>query len=250
MSLSNDEREKIQPQGKTYDLLHILALAIVGLLILIAIVAFPFLPPIVPIHWDAMGRPNGYASRWVNTIFFPALGIGFYLLLRFILTIGPRLGGRANSVANVQTRMVLLVAFLLFTLIVQLLVTTASLGIAVDFALVMNLALSVLFIVIGNYMGKVRRNFWMGIRTPWTLTSEVSWERTHRLGGWLFVAVGLLGIPCSFVPPLRPWALIVLVILVSLFLSGYSYWCYRQNTVGEREPLSPPFDEESGRGAE
>lgn len=244
MSLSNDEREKIQPEARVYDPLHVLALAVVGLQILIAIVAFPFLPSIVPIHWDAMGNPNGYASKWVNTILLPAIGIGFYLLLRFVLTMSPRLGGRANAVANAQTRMTLLVALLLFALVVQLLVTTVSLGMPMDFAFVMNLALSVLFIVMGNYMGKVRRNFWMGIRTPWTLTSEVVWERTHRLGGWLFVAIGLLGIPCSFVPPLRPWALIILVVLASFFLCGYSYWCYRQNTAGEREPLSPPFDEE------
>lgn len=248
MNLSNDEREKIQPKRKEYDLLHLLSLAIVGLQVLIAVVAFPFLPPIVPIHWDALGHPDGYASRWNPTILFPLIALGVYLLMRFMLTLGPRLGGRAQVAANAQTRMTLLVALLLFNLVLQLLTTTVSLGMAVDFAFTMNLALSLLFIVIGNYLGKTRRNFWMGIRTPWTLSSDVTWERTHRLGGWLFVAVGLLGIPASFIPPLRPWALIVLILLVCLFLSGYSYWCYRQNTTEEREPLSPPFDEEHDGG--
>ena len=107
---------------------------------------------------------------------------------------------------------------------------------------VINLGMSVLFIFLGNYMGKLRRNFWMGIRTPWTLTSDVVWERTHRVGGWLFVAIGLLGIPFSFVPQLRIFGMLVLIVLAAIFLTIYSYLCYRQHTLGDREPLASPFD--------
>ncbi len=106
----------------------------------------------------------------------------------------------------------------------------------------MNLSMAVLFIFLGNYMGKLRRNFWMGIRTPWTIASDVVWERTHRLGGWLMVAVGLLGIPFSFVPQLRIFGMVVLIVLVAIFLYIYSYLCYHQNTRGDREPLAHPFD--------
>jgi uncharacterized membrane protein len=91
----------------------------------------------------------------------------------------------------------------------------------------------------------MRRNFWMGIRTPWTLTNATVWERTHRLGGWLFVAVGLIGIVCSFIPALRLWGVVVPIIAVSIFLYIYSYVCYQQQTRGERESLSPPFSEDS-----
>jgi uncharacterized membrane protein len=242
MSLSNDTREKIAPAPLLRDPMNALALAIVVLQILIAICAFPFLPARVPIHWGVSGQANGYGSKWVNTLMFPLVSIGIYLLLRFVTSIGPRLGGRNNSAANAQLRTPLLVGILLFFLVVQLCVTAISLGIRIDITFVLNLAISILFIVIGNFMGKLRRNFWMGIRTPWTITSDVAWERTHRLGGWLFVAVGLLGIPCSFVPVLRFWFIIPMIILVCVFLTIYSYICYRQNTNGEREPLSPPFD--------
>ena len=242
MNLSNDARDKIQPGPLVRDPLNVLALAIVILQILLAICAFPFLPPLVPTHWNAAGQINGYASRWVNTILFPALSIGIYLLLRYVSALSPRLGGRVNGAANAQIRTTLLVVILLFMLVVQLCVTAIGLGIAIDFAFVLNLALSLLFIGIGNFLGKTRRNFWMGIRTPWTLTSDLVWERTHRLGGWLFVAVGLLGIPFSFVPLLRPWGLVVLLLLVLVFLYIYSYWCYQRNTIAEREPVSPPFD--------
>jgi len=242
MGLSNDSREKISPAPLLRDPLNILALAIVALQIVIALGAFPFLPAVVPIHWGADGQANGYASKWVNTLLFPLMSVGLYLLMRFVAGASPRLGNRENRAANAQVRATLLVGILLFFLIVQLCATAISLCIPIDMSFTMNLAISVLFIVIGNFMGKTRRNFWMGIRTPWTITSDVVWERTHRLGGWLFVAVGLLGIPCSFVPALRFWVVVPLIVLASIGLYVYSYLCYQQHTRGGDEPVSPPFD--------
>ena len=81
------------------------------------------------------------------------------------------------------------------------------------------------------------------VKTEDFLRSEVTRERIHRLEGWLFVVVGLLGIPFSFLPMFRVWGLVILLILVCVFLYIYSYVCYRQHTAGESEPLSPPFDE-------
>jgi uncharacterized membrane protein len=98
------------------------------------------------------------------------LSVGIYLLIRFVAAASPRLGSRSSSAANTQVRTVVLVAVLLFELIVQLCVTAISLGMRLDILFALNLAMAVLFIVIGNFMGKMRRNFWMGIRTPWTLT--------------------------------------------------------------------------------
>ncbi|HEX4715976.1 MAG TPA: SdpI family protein [Ktedonobacteraceae bacterium] len=242
MSLSNDTRDKISPAPLLRDPMNILALAIIALQILIAIIAFPFLPAVVPTHWNAAGQVNGHASKWVNTLLFPLLSVGIYLLIRFVAAASPRLVSRSSSAANTQVRTVVLVAVLLFELIVQLCVTAISLGMRLDIPFTLNLAMAVLFIVIGNFMGKLRRNFWMGIRTPWTLTSEVVWERTHRLGGWLFVAVGLIGIPCSFVPALRIWAIVALTVLVAIVLCVYSYVCYCEHTRGDDESVSPPFN--------
>jgi uncharacterized membrane protein len=100
-------------------------------------------------------------------------------------------------------------------------------------------------IVLGNFLGKIRRNFWLGIRTPWTLSSDIVWERTHRLGGWLFVASGLLGLPCSFWPSVGILGLVTMIVVSCLILFVYSYWCYQQQTTRQgREPLAPPFSDE------
>ena len=87
-----------------------------------------------------------------------------------------------------------------------------------------------LLLVIGNYMGKVRKNFFVGIRTPWTLASDEVWMRTHHLGGWLFVVGGLIIAVAGLVAPahLVPGILIAVVITVSLVTVGGSYVIYRR----------------------
>ena len=88
-----------------------------------------------------------------------------------------------------------------------------------------------LFMVIGNYLGKVRSNFIFGIRTPWTLSSEDAWDKTHRLGGWLFFVTGLL-IFLSGLFSENGWIFVMLLggfFLAIIFLFGYSYWIWKQD---------------------
>lgn len=243
MSLSNDMREKIHPNPLIRQPADILVWVIIVMQLLIALGALPFLPAVVPIHWDAHGQPNGYGSKMLAALLFPGISLGLFVLLRVLTMVGPRLGDRASMAANAQVLSILTAGIVLFLLIVQLSTIAIVLGMNINTSFITNLGLAVLFIFLGNYMGKVRRNFWMGIRTPWTITSEVVWERTHRLGGWLFVAVGLLGVLFSFVPPLRIWGMVVLIIIVAVFLYIYSYLCYRQHTFGDHEPLTPPFEQ-------
>jgi uncharacterized membrane protein len=139
----------------------------------------------------------------------------------------------------------ILVGLLLFFLVLQLTTIAIALHFPVDILFVMNLSLAALFILIGNYLGKLRRNFWACIRTPWTLANSTVWERTHRLGGWLFVGVGFLAIIVGFVPFLRMWGMLVLILLASAFLVVYSYVVYWHMEAGGGERLSPPFDQDS-----
>lgn len=242
MSFSNDTRDKISPKPLWTGQVDLLIWAIIAIQILVALVAFPFLPDRVPIHWNAQGQINGYGSKWIPTLLLPGMSLGIYGLLRGLTAIGPRLGSRSDAAANAQVRSRIIVGMLLFLLILQVATTAITLGVPIGVPFVLNLAVSVLFIFIGNYMGKLRRNFWMGIRTPWTLTSDVVWERTHRLGSWLFVIVGLIGIPLSFIPRLGILGTVALIILAAIFLCVYSYLCYRTHSTEGQEPLAPPFE--------
>jgi uncharacterized membrane protein len=150
---------------------------------------------------------------------------------------GPNLGYRNQRRANTQVVNLILVGILLFMLVIQLPLTAYALGAQVDVTLVICLTVSILIMFLGNYLGKLRRNFWVGIRTPWTLASDIVWERTHRLGGWLFVPVGFISLITSFFPPLRYIGLFVPLIVVVIVLVVYSYIAYQLYTVGGREPL-------------
>ena len=242
MDPADNTSGKITPNARFLDGATLLALSIIVAQILVSIGTYPFLPAIVPSHWDASGQVNGTMPKWLNAILYPGISIVLFLVLRGLVQIGPSLGGSSARRANKAIVNLILVAILLFMLVVQLTTTAIALGVRIDITLIISLALSLLFIFLGNYMGKLRRNFWAGIRTPWTLASETVWERTHRLAGWLFVGAGLLGIILSFVPPLRIWGLVVAILLASFIPVGYSYYAYRRYTVGGREPLSPPFD--------
>jgi uncharacterized membrane protein len=210
--------------------------------ILLALVIYPLMPARVPTHWDAAGHVNGYGPKWMDTFLFPIINLGIFLLLRLLLNIGPRLGSTNRRTNTVVVDRILASVFLLM-LIVQLTVAAQVFGLPVDSLFIISLALSGLFLYMGNYFGKLRRNFWAGIRTPWTLVSDTVWERTHRLGGWLFFVTGMLGIVFSFIPFLRLWGVVGLVLLDAVVLYIYSYLVYRRlEESGRGGPLSPPFN--------
>ena len=243
MNTSHDASDKIAPKPAFRPSIDLLIWAIIAMQIIVAIYGFMVLPDTVPIHWGANGQPYGYGPKWVDTFLLPLISIGIYVLIRVRIAAGPRLGGRQATAANLQiANKIILAGAMLFILIIQLAAIAAALGVGFDVITVVMLAVSVWCIFIGNYLGKIRRNFGLGIVTPWTLANAVVWERTHRLGGWLFVAVGLIGIPCSFIPSLGPWPVLVPVFAVLIFLCIYSYVCYQRVSQERGEPLSPPFE--------
>jgi uncharacterized membrane protein len=242
MEPSNNAGDKVAPKSTFFNGTTILALLIIVVQILISAGTYPFLPPMVPSRFDISGQVYGYMPKLVYAILLPGISIMLFLILRFVTQISPNLGYRNQRRANTQIVNLIMVGVLLFILVIQLLITSYALGAKVDVSLVVCLAVSVLILFLGNYLGKLRRNFWAGIRTPWTLASDIVWERTHRLGGWLFVLVGLIGLITSFFPPLRFYGLFVPLILVVVILVVYSYIIYQRYTVEGKEPLSPPFD--------
>lgn len=222
------ERPNDLPSASLRSATQIILLIIV-VQIVISLVTYSFMPAIVPSHWGINGQVNGYAPKWVNAVLFPALSIGLYLLMRVSLFFKMRpYTDDESRQANIKTTNLILVGVLLFFLVIQIIVTLVGLGFQLDFPFVMNLALSVFLIFIGNYLGKLRPNYWAGIRTPWTLANDTVWERTHRLGGWLFVAAGLIGLLTSFVPALRFWAVIGALLLATAILCIYSYMLYNR----------------------
>jgi uncharacterized membrane protein len=249
MDSSKHNTDNASPTRPPYRLAMFLPLALIALQILIALASYPFLPDQVPSHWDAAGQVTSYEPRWIAAILFPLISMGFFLLLYVVTVINPKENRRSirlNHQANERILNLTLVGVLLLNLVLQLVILAATFKATVDIKLVVNLSISALLIFLGNFMAKLRRNRWGGIRTPWTLANDTVWERTHRLGGWLFVLGGLLGIVLSLIPPLRLYSVVSIIIAISIICIVYSYVVYQRVVVASDEgrPLTPPEDAE------
>lgn len=185
---------------------------------------YPILPEQVPSHWNVQGEVDGYMSKPWGVAILPLSAILVFVVMRLIPVISPK-GYRTEPFANVMH--IFQVAMVGFMSLVAILVLLEASGINVYLNKVIFGALGVLFIVIGNYFGKIRKNFFLGVRTPWTLASDEVWARTHRISGRLFMLCGLIMLAGMFVtiPPLVFLVMVGVIILVPL---AYSYVAYRK----------------------
>lgn len=146
---------------------------------------------LLPVHFGLDGTVNRYGSKAEALLTLPAVVLLIALLLALLPWIEPRRRHLAQSMPAVVW---ILMATMLFMAAIHALMLAMALGHQPPVGRVIGGLLAILWIVIGNVLGKLRSNFFVGVRTPWTLSSELSWQQTHRLAGKLFVAVGLLAL--------------------------------------------------------
>lgn len=192
---------------------------------LMALAAFAFsesvysmLPDRVPTHWGASGQVDGYGSRDFGAFFMP----GMIAAMAALLLILPWLSPKNFKVDNFrETFNFILIATAAMLGVVHVASLEAALHPKLDAGRIIITAVCLLLATIGVPLRRVERNFWMGFRTPWTLASEEVWVATHRLGGTLFVAVGLLGAVLSAVGA-SPLVVLVIVLVGALAPLPYS----------------------------
>ena len=198
--------------------------------LLLMAVFYARLPDRVPMHWGFDGEIDRYGSK--NELWLiGALGPLFALLFQFLPRLDPKKRNYERFHTYYEAFALVLVAFIAVMMGIALLESfrpgTVSMGRVVS-ALV-----GLLFVFIGNLMGKVKPNFFMGIRTPWTLSDPDVWNRTHRLGGGLFFLAGLATVASALLLPEQVtfWVLLAGVLLAALVPTVMSYVWYRR-----REP--------------
>lgn len=185
---------------------------------------YPALPDPVPVHWNIHGQADGYMAKPWGVMLLPGIALLMFVIMRLIPAISPK-GYRTEPFSDVlHILQVVLVGFSSFIAIVALL---QAYGLNVRLNQVIFAAIGLLFMVLGNYLGKLRKNFFLGIRTPSTLASDEVWSRTHRLGGWMFVLIGGILFAGAFVTITPGW-LMLLVLLAALVPVIYSYFIYRR----------------------
>jgi uncharacterized membrane protein len=220
-----------------------LGAAVAGLGVSLAVWAnrAEWLPEDVPTHWGFSNEPDAWVKRdaafWPLMI-VPLMMFGFVGLAALL----PWLSPRNFSVEPFRATYGYVMAVMgLMFLYLHLVIVGAQMGLLNDLPRWLVGGILIGMALLGNVLGKVRRNFWMGVRTPWTLANDQVWTKTHRLAAWLFVGGSVLGLVLLAVGlhPLIALAPFVLAALVPVF---YSLWLYKrlehEGRLGEGE--TPP----------
>ncbi|MBS0375600.1 MAG: SdpI family protein [Proteobacteria bacterium] len=202
-----------------------LSLLLLALMVAAPLVVYGRLPATVPAHWSAAGAVDGYAPRALVAFLMPALGVLVFALLLLAPRLSPR-GFDMDSLSRVYPPLV--AGIVAFQGYVSLQLLRAALGEPVRMDQHLLVLVGLLLALVGNYLGKATRNFFFGIRTPWTLADERIWERTHRLAAPLFVAGGALLIAAGVAGATAVLPLLAVVALVIAVPVGYSYRLWRR----------------------
>ncbi len=189
-------------------------------------VVFRRLPAEIPTHWNLAGEVDGWGPRFPAAFLAPAVATGVWLLMRFQASIDPR---RDEVERSTPTRRLLAGILVAFMAVVEVLTLGIALGWPLDMGEAMWPLLGLLFVALGNYMPRVRPNWFLGVRTPWTLASDAVWRDTHRLAGWAFVGAGVLTAGAMFLPVhARPYVGMAALLLAAGVPLVYSFVRWRR----------------------
>lgn len=215
--------------SKAVNKLFMMTLAFAGVTFAISAWAWFRLPDgvQVPVHWNIDGNPDRYASKTEGLFTMPVVMLVVATVFRLIPAIEPR---RRNLLRSFTAYRVTTLATMGLLFAIHSAAVASLLGlITMRLNLIVGVAIAILMMLLGNYLGKVRSNFMFGIRTPWTLSSNYTWDKTHRLGGKLLFLSGLVGLVLIAAAPAFGMRIMIgLVIASSLFVVGYSWWVWRK----------------------
>ena len=209
-----------------------ISLLIVAAGFIASAVVYPRLPETIPTHWDFSGHPNGWSSRFWGAWLIPIFLLGMWALVRILPRIDPRgsnyakFGGAFEAIID---------TIMLFMLALHIVALRAALGHPMQMQRILPIGVGVVLIVIGNLLPRARPNWFVGIRTPWTLSSDRVWEKTHRFGGRLFVAGGLIITIASFLWVQEAHVVLFAVMVVvasSVMIYSYLEWKREQPAAG------------------
>jgi uncharacterized membrane protein len=201
-----------------------ISLAVIAACFVLTAVLYPRLPDPMPTHWDVSGTPNGFTPKPFGPFLVPGLLLLVLMVLRKLPALSPRGFGMASFVGVYD---LVCVAIIAVGGVVYGITLSSVVGVPLDVGSLSRAAVGVLCIVIGNFMGKLTPNFFLGIRTPWTLASTEVWSRTHRFGGRWFVLGGLTLVVAAFFS--RSLVLMTAVIAATALVPAvYSYFVYHR----------------------
>lgn len=212
---------------KNYKKMGLLTIVVTLLPILLGVLLWSKLPDLVPMHWGINGEVDGWESKTRAVFFMPCFCAAMQLFLLVMTSIDPR-----KKAIHRKPMMVVIWLIPVLSLVMNVAVYLIALGFKVNMVEIILILLGVFFVLIGNYMPKLKKNYTVGIKVPWTLNSEENWIRTHRFGGKVYVVTGIVciisGLLVNLIGENVAFVVIMIVIFSGSFLTmGYSYWLYK-----------------------
>lgn len=202
----------------------LVSLALILIALLAGAILFTRLPDPMPSHWNAAGEIDGYMPKFWGIFLMPIITIVAFVLFLVIPQIDPL---KANIAKFRSTFNLFVVGFVAYMLYVYALTLASALGSRFNMTVMLLPAIGLLLIGTGYMMGQTKRNFFIGIRTPWTLSSETVWDKTHKLGSKLFILGGLVTILTAFLDENGIWAMLVVILIATFVPVVYSYILWR-----------------------
>lgn len=213
---------------KEYRKLIIATTLITLLPILLGLILWNRLPDTVAVHWGADGQADGWAGKGYAVFGLPCLLAAIHLFAVLFTLNDPRR-------KNINKKPLMLVFWLIpvLSLVTNGIVYLTAMGADIDVFVICFVLIGIVFIVFGNYMPKLQQNYTVGIKMPWTLNSTENWNRTHRLGGRLFIVGGILMILGGFSGGVlgEEGSLILvfgIILLCAVIPCIYSFWLFRR----------------------
>ncbi|QSX07270.1 SdpI family protein [Sedimentibacter sp. zth1] len=191
--------------------------------IILGITLYDRLPDSVAIHFNVNNEPDNYVSKSFAVFALPALMAALNIIVNIFLDNDPKK-------AHFSTRMRNLFKWFIpvLTILLESMTLFIAIGVKIELSLYVPLFVSIIFIVIGNYLPKIKQNYTMGIKLPWTLHSEENWNKTHHLAGYLWMIGGVLMVISCFIGNISfPISIIVILMLVIIPII-YSYVLYKK----------------------
>ena len=202
----------------------ILSSAIILLPVLFGLIIWNQLPDQIATHWGINGEPDGWSSRGFAVFTLPLILLAAHWICIWVTALDPK-----NKRQTPKAFDLIFWITPVISLSVNSLIYITALGKDIDLTSIMFIVLSIIFIIIGNYLPKCKQNYTIGIKVPWTLNNEENWVATHRFAGKVWVAGGILFLPCIFLPST---VMFVALFILILFLAGipmiYSYLYYKK----------------------
>ena len=182
------------------------------------------LPDEMPIHWNAAGEVDGYASKAVAVFGMPSFLALVNIICHFVTLADPK---HNNTEGKVRTLVFWLIPVI--SIVMNTVCLLVGLGEEISVERIAPLLVGIIFLIIGNYMPKVKQNYTIGIKVPWALNSEENWRRTHRLGGWMFMLYGIAMMLSAVITAEFFFGMMLGIILVATIVPMiYSYILYRK----------------------